>query len=86
MELEQSGEEIGYSAARIQKEAQELAVGRIANLELERIDTLLQEMKLLNVLRSCSEPHTYRFSNKNFSDLLGTQDDVLTELSKYEGG
>lgn len=77
--------DIGYSASRIHAEAVDLGIGRIANLGLEQIDTLLQEMKALNVLRTCSEPNTYRFSSKNFRDLLGTQDEVLTKLAEYEG-
>jgi hypothetical protein len=73
----------GYSANQILREANTWNIGRICSLKVDQVNTLLEEMRALNVLRFCAAPNTYCFANKNFCDLLGTQDEILDKLSEY---
>ena len=49
------------------------------------MDTLLQELYDLNILRSTGKD-TYLFASKNFHDLLGNEEEIFEKLVQIGGG
>lgn len=74
----------GYSARDVLHHARDLGVETLMDLDEEKVETLLQELQDLNILRGVG-PDTYLFASKNFRSLLGSEDKVLEKLSKIGG-
>ena len=74
----------GYTATDILDTAKDMSVAPIKNLVTDQIETLLQELEDLNMLRSISDK-SYVFASKNFRDLLGTYEDIFEKLDKIGG-
>lgn len=71
----------GFSAKDILQQAKELPVTRIMQLDEEKVETLMQELQDLNILRGVSQD-TYLLASKNFSDLLGSEEEIFENLVK----
>lgn len=71
----------GFSAKDILHQAKELPVPRIMQLDEEQVETLMQELQDLNILRGVSQ-NTYQLASKNFRDLLGSEEEILEKLVK----
>lgn len=69
----------GYTADDLLKQAKDLGLHSLICLNHEQIDTLLQELYDLNVLRSTGKD-TYLFASKNFHNLLGDQAEIFDKL------
>lgn len=75
----------GYSAADIWNIANEFSVAKIADLDIETIHALIEEMCELNVFRrSVGNASKYIFSRYNFYQMLGQSiEAVEDEIAKY---
>lgn len=71
----------GYSAKDVLYHAKDLAIDSLTDLNEEKIDALLHELRDLNILRNVSG-NTYLLASKNFRDLLGTDEAIFEKLSK----
>lgn len=71
----------GYAAKDVLYHAKDLAIDSLTDLNEEKIDALLQELRDLNILRNVSGS-TYLLASKNFRDLLGTDEEIFEKLSK----
>lgn len=71
----------GFSAKDILHQAKDLSVSRITQLDEEKVETLMQELQDLNILRSVSQD-SYLLASKNFSDLLGSEEEIFEKLVK----
>ncbi|MBQ9082173.1 MAG: hypothetical protein IJY28_01580, partial [Clostridia bacterium] len=77
----------GYTAAMILERARDLEIKVLADLKVEQINALMEELQDLNIFRTTVDHNTYLLSNKNFQDLLGTNDkEILDKLEPYIGG
>lgn len=74
----------GYSALDIKKAGTELEIGKIANLDITKLETFMEELKELNVLRNTEATH-YLFTRFQFFQMMGTRVEVDDELEKYMG-
>lgn len=70
----------GFSAKDILRQAADIGVLRVARLEEEKIDALMQELQDLNILRGVSQD-TWLLASKNFSDLLGSEAEIFDKLA-----
>lgn len=75
----------GYTADELLSQAKDLGLGTLTRLNREQMDTLLQELYDLNILRSTGKD-TYLFASKNFHDLLGNEVEIFNELARIGGG
>ena len=71
----------GYTAENVLETARDLSIVPIKNLDQDQVETLLQELEDLNMLRSISDK-SYVFASKNFRDLLGTYEEIFDKLDK----
>lgn len=74
----------GYTAKDVLHYAKDLTVYPLTELDVEKIDALLQELQDLNILRSVSN-NSYLLASKNFRDLLGSDEEILDKLLKVGG-
>lgn len=74
----------GYSAADIKNVGVEWEIAKIADLENTKLESLMEEMKELNVLRSTDETH-YLFTRFTFFQMMGTRTEVDDKLEEYMG-
>ena len=74
----------GYSAADIKNAGIELEIEKIANLENAKLESFMEELKELNVLRSTDETH-YLFTRFTFFQMMGTRAEVDDKLVEYMG-
>ena len=74
----------GYTARDVMHHAKDLAISSLADLDLEKIDTLLMELQDLNILRSVSND-SYLLASKNFRDLLGSDEEIFEKLMNFGG-
>lgn len=74
----------GYSAADIKNAGIELEIEKIANLENAKLESLMEELKELNVLRNTDETH-YLFTRFTFFQMMGTRAEVDDKLVEYMG-
>lgn len=80
-----NGYSAGYSAADIKKAGVELEIAKIATLENAKLESLMEELKELNVLRNTDETH-YLFTRFTFFQMMGTCAEVDDKLEEYMGG
>ncbi len=74
----------GYSALDIKRAGTDLEIGKIANLDTTKLETFMEELKELNVLRNTEAAH-YLFTRFQFFQMMGTRAEVDDELEKYMG-
>ena len=74
----------GYTAKDVLNQAKDFAIAPLADLDGEKIDTLLQELQDLNILRSVSN-NSYLLASKNFRDLLGSDEEIFEKLMDFGG-
>lgn len=74
----------GYTARKVLHCAQDLGIHPIVDLDEEKTDALLQELRDLNILRNVSSD-SYLLSSKNFQDLLGSEEEIFEKLAKTGG-
>lgn len=74
----------GYTARKVLHCAQDLGIHPIIDLDEEKTDALLQELRDLNILRNVSSD-SYLLSSKNFQDLLGSEEEIFEKLAKTGG-
>lgn len=74
----------GYSAADIKNAGIELEIEKIANLENAKLESFMEELKELNVLRNTDETH-YLFTRFTFFQMMGTRAEVDDKLVEYMG-
>lgn len=74
----------GYTAKEILHQARDLSIRPLAELDETKMDTLLQELQDLNILRSVSN-NSYLLASKNFRDLLGSDDEIADKLAAFGG-
>jgi len=74
----------GYSALDIKRAGTDLEIGKIANLDTTKLETFMDELKELNVLRNTEAAH-YLFTRFQFFQMMGTRAEVDDELEKYMG-
>ena len=79
----ESGYRTEFSVDDIIEKAKSNEINILANYTREQIIELLHEMWDLNIV-SCKGEY-YMFSTEGFRELLGTQEEVNTELAKYVG-
>lgn len=72
-----------YTAEDVMKYAESCNVRSLMELDEEKIETLMQELQDLNILRSVSND-SYLLASKNFRDLLGSESEILKKLDKLE--
>lgn len=72
----------GYTAQTILAHASDLSIKPLADLDVDRIDAMLQDLQDLNILRSVSN-NSYLLSSKNFRDMLGTDEEVYEKLTEW---
>lgn len=72
----------GYSATDIKEDGKNLYIGKIANLDDDKLYAFLEELKELNVLRNTDENH-YLFSKFSFFQMMGTSSEVDDKLEEY---
>lgn len=72
----------GYSAADIKNAGIELEIEKIANLKNAKLESFMEELKELNVLRNTDETH-YLFTRFTFFQMMGTQAEVDDKLVEY---
>lgn len=72
----------GYSATDIRNAGCDLEVGKIANLEIGKLESFMEELKELNVLRNTDESH-YLFTRFTFFQMMGTRAEVDDKLVEY---
>ena len=70
-----------YTADEIVRAAQDYRISRIMNLDREKLNEFLSEMWDLNILSM--EDEYYRFATEGFRELLGSREQVESEISKY---
>lgn len=75
----------GYTADDLLNQARDLDLHALTELNREQMDTLLQELYDLNILRSTGKD-TYLFASKNFHDLLGNEEEIFNKLARIGGG
>lgn len=75
----------GYTAEDLIRQAGDLGLHTLTSLSREQVDTLLQELYDLNILRSTGKD-TYLFASKNFHDLLGNEEEIFEKLVQIGGG
>ena len=80
-----NGYSAGYSAADIKNAGVELEIAKIATLENAKLESLMEELKELNVLRNTDETH-YLFTRFTFFQMMGTRAEVDDKLEEYMGG
>lgn len=71
----------GYSAADIKNAGAELEISKITNLELDKLESFMEELKELNVLRSTDDSH-YLFTRFTFFQMMGTRAEVDDKLEE----
>ncbi len=74
----------GFRIEEVISKAKSDEINIILGYTKEQITELFKEMWDLNILTSKDD--FYMFSTEGFRELLGTREDVNTELSKYMGG
>ena len=74
----------GYSAADIKNAGIELEIEKIANLENAKLESFMEELKELNVLRNTDETH-YLFTRFTFFQMMGTRAEVDDKIVEYMG-
>lgn len=74
----------GYSAADIKNAGIELEIAKIADLENIKLESFMEELKELNVLRNTDETH-YLFTRFTFFQMMGTRAEVDDKLEEYMG-
>ena len=74
----------GYTAHDVMHHARDLSILPLADLDVEKIDTLLMELQDLNILRSVSN-NSYLLASKNFRDLLGSDEEIFEKLTSFGG-
>lgn len=74
----------GYSAEDIKNAGNELEISKISNLELNKLESFMEELKELNVLRNTSE-NQYLFTRFTFFQMMGTRAEVDDKLVEYMG-
>lgn len=74
----------GYTAEEVLYNAKDLGIRPLAGLDVDKIDALLMELQDLNILRSVSH-NSYLLASKNFRDLLGSDEKINAELTKFGG-
>lgn len=74
----------GYSAADIKNAGIELEIEKIAKLENAKLESFMEELKELNVLRNTDETH-YLFTRFTFFQMMGTRAEVDDKLVEYMG-
>lgn len=74
----------GYSAADIKSAGIELEIEKISNLENAKLESFMEELKELNVLRNTDETH-YLFTRFTFFQMMGTRAEVEDKLVEYMG-
>ena len=62
----------------------ELEIEKIASLENTKLESFMEELKELNVLRSTDETH-YLFTRFTFFQMMGTRAEVDDKLVEYMG-
>lgn len=75
----------GYSAEDIIDVSKEFSVKKIADLNEETVNGLLQELLELNILRQTVN-NLYLFSRYSFFQMMGTQSEVESKLEDYMMG
>ena len=76
-----SPNEKGYTAADLLAVAEEYHITRLTSLKPEQFDEILSEMWDLNVITAMEG--SYRFATDGFRRLLGSQDNVEKEMTRY---
>ena len=74
----------GFGIEEILNKAKSDEINILLEYSREQMTELFKEMWDLNILTSKDD--LYMFSTEGFRELLGTREDVNTELSKYMGG
>ena len=74
----------GFKIEEVVNKAKSDEINILLAYSKEQITELFKEMWDLNILTSKDD--LYMFSTEGFRELLGTREDVNTELSKYMGG
>ncbi len=74
----------GFKIEEVVNKAKSDEINMLLAYSREQITELFKEMWDLNILTSKDD--LYMFSTEGFRELLGTREDVNTELSKYMGG
>lgn len=74
----------GYSAADIKNAGIELEIEKIATLENARLESFMEELKELNVLRNTDETR-YLFTRFTFFQMMGTRAEVEDKIVEYMG-
>ena len=74
----------GYTALDVLRCARDLGIHPIVDLDEEKTDALLQELRDLNILRNVSSD-SYLLASKNFRDLLGSEEEIFEKLAKTGG-
>ena len=74
----------GFKIEEVIAKAKSDEINIILGYTKEQMTELFKEMWDLNILTSKDD--FYMFSTEGFRELLGTREDVNTELSKYMGG
>lgn len=75
----------GYSAKDIIDTCSALEIAKIADLGMDKMSALLEELRELNVLRSTDEMH-YLFTRFSFFQMMGTLKEVENKLVEYMEG
>lgn len=74
----------GYTIDDVIRIAEEYNLTRLNNIDREQLAELLQEMWDLNVL-TCEEEVFYRIATKDFREMLGGQDEIVSAMNEYSG-
>ena len=74
----------GFGIEEVISKAKSDEINILLEYSREQMTELFKEMWDLNILTSKDD--LYMFSTEGFRELLGTREDVNTELSKYMGG
>ena len=71
-----------YTAEDIKRVGEEFGVSKLVDIESFKLESLMEELRELNVLRGTEDRH-YRFTRFTFFQMMGTSDEVDNKLEEY---
>lgn len=72
----------GYTAENINKTAAQFEISKIAELEINKLVTILDELCSLNILRRTSDGH-YLFKRDSFLSMMGKKEIIENKIMEY---
>ena len=77
-----NGANEGYSSEDVKTVGLDFGIRKIAELDIDKVEAFMEEMKELNVLRSADNIH-YLFARFSFLQLMGARAEVDDKLAEY---